>query len=270
MLTIDPKFVDYDFTKDPNYVQGYTGKQTDSMKACMASYGDVAHVYTDAQLKEAAAKIKDAGGSASRLVTRILNQSQEGSCVGNGSTQGNQIVQAKQFGRDRVVQLSAMSLYKRIGRSAQSGAVVSDAWKEMQDRGIIPLDTPENKERFKHTHPATGFSKPLPQGWEETAAMFKGLEATIIDSMAELLSALVDGFPVIVGREGHCICYCDPLFEDGKWHVVYANSWGKWGQAAGHMEYGFGVDTESQIKKSSDWAYAIRSVTTPTFQLQTT
>lgn len=266
-MNIDETYLDVDFPKDPNYVQGYLGKQPE-LKRMLASYGDVAHVYNEQTLIETAKRIEADGGGTERLVTRIYNQKQEGSCVGNGSCQAFEIVQATQFGREKVVPISAMSLYKRIGRSAQSGAVVSDALEAMQDKGVLPLDTDENKQKFKHTHPATGFSKPLPSGWEETAEQFKVLEATVCDSEAEVLSALADGFPVVVGRQGHCICYVSFFLKDGKLFVLYANSWGDWGQAAGHMPSGFGVDTTSQIRQASDWAFAIRSITTPSFQVQ--
>lgn len=262
-MNIDPKFIDVDFSKDPNYVQGYFGKQPD-LKLMMDNYGDVANVYDEATLKEAAKRIKEAGGGCSRLVKYVLNQKQEGSCVGNGTTAALQIIWAKQYGLDKVIPMSAMSLYKRIGRSAQSGAVVSDAWKEIKERGVLPLDTDENKARFKHTHPATGFSVPLPQGWEETAKMFKGLEATICTHVNEVLSALADRCPVVVGRRGHCVCYCDLLYDDN-FVVPYVNSWGKWGSPLGHMEYGFGFDTLQVIKEASDWAFALRSATTPDF-----
>lgn len=263
-------FIDYDFPSDPNYRPGYFGKQRDALRAMMPAYADVAATYSESDLKILADEIDKRKAGLEYLVTRVYNQKQEGSCVGNGSCQGHEVKQAMQFGRDRVVAISAMSLYKRIGRSAQSGAVVSDAWDEMSTRGVLPLDTPENKARFKHTHPATGFGTPLPPGWEETGKLFLGLEATIIDDRLELLSALVDGHPVIVGREGHCICYLRVRWNAtlGRWEAIYVNSWGQWGAAFGHMPYGFGIDTESQIRKSSDWAYAIRSVTTPEFQMK--
>lgn len=263
------KFIDVDFTKDPNYVPGYTGKQP-LLGDRLARYEDAATVYREADLKEIAAEIAKRNAGLEFLVKAIKNQQREGSCVGNGTTQAFEVTQGMKFGRERIVEISAMSLYKRIGSSAQSGAVVSDAWEELEARGVLPLDTAENKARFKHTHPATGFGKSLPSGWEETAAMFKGLEATICDTMPELLSALANGHAVVVGREGHCIVYLRAIWnaELGRWEMLYANSWGNWGIAAGHMPYGFGLDTEAQIKKSSDWAFAIRSITTPEFQMK--
>ena len=261
---MNPKFIDYDFPSDSNYVQGYFGKQPELETLC-ANYEDVAPVYTDEQIKEKIAN-KSRQGGAARLVTRIFNQKQEGSCVGNGSCQAFELAQARQFGKDRVVPISPMSLYKRIGQSAQSGAVVSDAWKEMSAHGVLPLDTPENKKRFKHTHPATGFSVPLPAGWQEKGAMFKGLEATIIRGVQPLKSALSDEWPVVVGRAGHCICYVDILFQS-RWLIPYVNSWGEWGDKYAHWDYGFGFDTDKLFVSASDWAFAIRSITVPSFQL---
>jgi len=269
MNNIDQQFVDVDFTKDPNYVCGYTGKQSE-LAAKLCRYEDAAKVYTDAEAREIADNLAKTSAGMEWLVAAIKNQKQEGSCVGNGSTQAFEIVQGLKFGKDRIVQISAMSLYKRIGNSAQSGAVVSDAWDELEAKGVLPLDNEENKKRFKHTHPATGFSKPLPNGWEETARLFKGLEASVCDTMPELLSALCNGHPVVVGREGHCICYVRPFVKDGRWAMLYANSWGDWGIGAGDHKAGFGVDTETQIKKSSDWAFAIRSITAPDFQTERT
>ena len=263
------KFIDVDFTKDPNYVPGYTGKQP-LLGERLARYEDAATVYKEPELKELASEIAKRNAGLEFLVKAVKNQQREGSCVGNGTTQGFEVLQGLKFGRERIVEISAMSLYKRIGSSAQSGAVVSDAWEELEARGVLPLDTPENKARFKHTHPATGFGKPLPAGWQETAAMFRGTEATVCDTMPELLSALVNGCPVVVGREGHCIIYLRPIWnaELGRWEMLYCNSWGQWGIAAGHMPYGFGIDTESQIRKSADWSFALRSCVTPEFILK--
>lgn len=262
-------YIDVDFTKCPEYVPGYVGKQAElSQRLCR--YEDAANVYSDADLKQLAAEIDQRNVGLEWLIVAIKDQRQEGSCVGNGTTQAFEICQGMKFGRDRIVQISAMSLYKRIGRSAQSGAIVSDAWDELEAKGVLPLDTDENKQRFKHTHQATGFSKALPSGWEETAKLFRGLEASVCDTMPELLSALVNGHPVVVGREGHCIVYVRPMWKDGRWQMLYANSWGGWGIAAGQMKAGFGIDTETQIKKSSDWAFAIRSITVPDFQTERT
>jgi hypothetical protein len=164
-------------------------------------------------------------------------------------------VQAGQYGRDRVVHLSAISLYKRIGRSPNSGAMVSDGLDEMSENGVLPLDDVANRARFgAHVMPNTGFRTPYPDGWQSTAKKFLALEWTIVDRVEELISALFNQHPVVVGRSGHSICYLDPVYEDGALLVRYANSWGDWG------ENGFGYDSLRLIKSSSSWAFALRSV----------
>ncbi len=242
--------VDYDFTKDPRYVKGFNGY---GPRGLYAKYADTAPVIPESDWKELSQQ-----GGCSRLVTRIYNQKQEGSCVANASCQSHEITQARQFGKDRVVHLSAISLYKRIGSSPNSGAMVSSGIDEMVENGVLPLTRPENS-RYKHTMENTGFHTSYPEGWQETAKLFKALEWTEIDSYAELVSCLLLQFPVVVGRSGHSICYCDFLYKDGEPMVRYANSWGDWG------ENGYGYDTLRSIKASSGWAYAPRSVVYPSY-----
>lgn len=252
---IDNKYLDVDFTKDPRYVFGYKGPG-DTQK--FAKYGDNFPTYKEGDWLGIADTIGDTGLDS--LVTRIYNQKSEGSCVANATCQAIEIIQALQFGKDRVSHLSAISLYKRIGRSPSSGANVGDAWDEINESGVLPLDDEANKARFKHTMPNTGFYTPYPDGWQTTAAMFKGLEAFQINSLEELVSAQFNRHPVVVGRSGHSICYVRPMNKDGKLVNKYANSWGDWGEG------GYGFDGMGSMRSSSNGAWALVSVTAPTFQ----
>lgn len=265
---MNERFIDVDFSKEPRYVMGHLGERPEDEKK-FRRYEDVAHIYPRSQWKELAAEMKARGGGLSQLIIWILNQLKEGSCVGNGSTGAVQAKQAQQFGKERTIQLSAMSLYKRIGQSAQSGAVVSDALEALQAHGELPLDTPENKERFKHTMAATGFSQKMPAGWEETGKSFKVDEVTLCKTVDEVVSAGFDEHPTVVGRDGHCVYYTDPIWSEKTGGIVmaYANSWGKWGEPLGHLDYGFGFDSERLISSAAHGCYTIRSVTCPTFQV---
>ncbi len=251
---MNPKFIDVDFTQDPNFCGGYNGPGDLSR---FARYEDEMPVYPESSWVEMAA----ADNAADDLVTRIFDQKQEGSCVANASSQGMEVAQARQFGKDRVVHLSAISLYKRIGSSPSSGANVSDAWDALAADGVLPLDDDENKKRFKHTMPNTGFSTPYPDGWKETAKMFKGLEVYKIDSLPELVAAMLDRFGAVVGRSGHSIFHAKLVNKDGDLFARYANSWKEsWG------EKGFGYDSMSMMKQACHGAYAIRSIIVPAFQ----
>lgn len=248
------QFLDVDFERDPLYVFGDLGVQM--FGDAFGDYADAEEVLTDAEIDAAIEKIDEDGGGLDRLVTRIFNQKNEGSCVANACAQSNQIIQAKQFGKDRVTQLSAVSLYDLIGRSANSGALVSDGLRRMQDTGILPLDTAENRAKYGEcVMPNTGFKKNnRASGWQEVAKQFAGVEALIVRSVNALLTALVNGHPVVVGRQGHSICYCRPMRRNGRRVVKYANSWGDWGDG------GYGYDSESQIRQSASWAFALRTV----------
>lgn len=256
---IDDRFLDVYFPDDPNYVFGDLGV---SFCASFPDYEAAEPLLTWEQI-DAAIEFLDANPEAGldHLITWILNQLREGSCVGNATTQGLQTVWNKQLGKEREVRLAAISLYKQIGRSPNSGAMVSDAMDAIREVGILPLDTPENRKRFgNHVMPATGFYTPYPPDWKQTAAKFRGVEFLVIRSLQAMFSALVKGHPVVVGREGHSILYVRPM--QGR-RVKYANSWGAWGTSGGTLPHGFGIDSANQVQKSASWAFAIRAVSVP-------
>lgn len=245
------KWLDIDFSEQPEYVFGDLGPGEETF--CSA-YEDTVPTLSDADVR-AAVQAEEQTGGADKLVSRIYNQKQEGSCVANACCQSHEIVQALQYGKDAVVHLSAMSLYKRIGRSPGSGAMVSDGLKELSSRGALPLDNEENKARFlDKVMPNTGWSTPFPSDWENTANNFTIVEHHVIRSLEGMKTALVLGHPVVVGRQGHSICYCRLMLKNGRYVVKYANSWGNWG------DNGFGYDSESQMRMSAGWAFAVRQV----------
>lgn len=258
--SIDPRYIDVDFRRQPEYTFGDLGVRAFGPR--LADFADTVPDIPEGEWPALAEQMKAAGGGLTQLVTRIYNQKQEGSCVANAFCQADEIKQAEQFGRDRVVPLSAISLYKRIGSSPNSGAMVDDGIEELTSRGALPLDTPENRARFgDKVMPSTGFYTPYPAGWEAVAKQFSSHEWYAVRSVTSLVTALLKGHPVVVGRQGHSICYCDPVYKNGQLSVVYANSWDySWGFAAGSMSGGFGLDTLSQIRQSATWAATLRSV----------
>lgn len=252
MTDFDDRWLDVDFEQCPEFVFGDLGACTFGQPAFEQRFGTL-----DASEIEAAIDAcEEAGGGLDQLVTRIYDQVQEGSCVANATCQAAEIIQAKERGKDAVVHLSAISLYKRIGRTAQSGAIVSDGWKELKARGVLPLDNEANRRDFAHVMPNTGFSRPFPTGWEETAKHFAGLEAWPINTVEGLFTALLEGHPCVVGRQGHAICYTRLMRDNRRRKIMkYANSWHEsWGQE------GFGFDSESQIREAARWAFAVRAM----------
>lgn len=250
-LIIDDRYIDVDFTIDPLYTMGDNGQ--DPMFFGDA-YEDRYGVMSPEQIDEAIEKQDADDIGLDDLVVNIFNQGKEGSCVANAWGQAHQVLQAKQLGKDRVTKLSAISLYKQIGTSAQSGANVTRGGETMASIGILPLDTPENRAKYKHVMPATGFSTRYPDNWKETAKLFRAHEMYRCKTVEGIFTANLRGFPVIVGRQGHSICYLRPTLYKGKRMMKYANSWGSWG------DRGYGYDTQSQIEMSASGAWAVRSI----------
>lgn len=259
MTDISDEFIDVFFPDAEQFTFGDLGASTFAQRVC---YEDIVPIIPRNQWEQIAEENAASGANGAKLVTRIYDQGQEGSCVANACSQAHEIVQAKQFGEDKVVHLSAISLYKRIGRSPNSGAMVDDGLDEIASRGVLPLDTPENRARFgDKVMSNTGFHKSYPDGWQDTAKLFRGTEWSIIRTFEGMGTALLNQHPVVVGRQGHSICYVELVFKSGRMLAPYPNSWSTgWGQSYGDMPGGFGFDSESQIKMSANWAFALRSV----------
>ena len=258
-IQIDDQFVDIDFDKQPEFTAGDLG-DTPFDRVFGQNYEDVLGVMNERELREAAERQAEYGG-LEELITRIFDQMREGSCVLNASGAGCQAVQAKTYGKDNVIDLSAISAYKQAARSAQSGTTISKGFEVVKNIGFLPLDTPKNREAFGNAvMPNTGWNERYPADWKNTAKHFQLLEANVIRTMPGLLTSLAREQPVIVGRDGHSICYLTLIWDGRKWKVLYVNSWGQWGFAAGDFAYGFGADSASKIQASSRWAYSIRAV----------
>jgi hypothetical protein len=197
------------------------------------------------------------------LIKDRRNQGREGSCVGNGATRSQEYQEAVNYGPERRIPLSAMSVYKRIGRSASSGAVIGDALEAMKKDGALPLNTPAAASIFKaefgfapkHSHPATGFHLRLPDGWQETGRLLAIDEYWRIKSIEGLVTALWGNFGVCYGRSRHCICANDWIEDGGREYIEYDNSWG-----AGWGNNGFGYDELRWLERQPIYGwFAIRT-----------
>ncbi len=262
---VDSKYIDVKFDEQPEYTFGCIEKTEFFGSAPYAE--DVIEILPENRLIEEYEKNKAVGASAANMVTRIYNQGNEGSCVGNATAQAIEVLQAIQFGIDNVVPISAISVYKHIGSSPNSGATIEDACEAIQTIGALPLDTPENRAKFGNiVMPHTGFRTPFPEGYEKVAADFQAFEVFKIRNTAAMKNCLVrPDIVVIVGREGHSVLYVEPEIENRRtWNADYVNSWGKWGFGKGRFDYGFGRDTMRQIEKSSYFAFGIRAIRTST------
>ena len=183
---------------------------------------------------------------------KILNQKQEPSCASFAQIQAMQTRGYWQYGDD-MIELSPISLYHRV-RLRGGGSFIGDNLKQSVNPGILPLDTPENREKFDHVHPMNGENKRLPSGWEATAKYCQVESYLRISTPEEWFAALLNRFPINYGRDGHAICSVYPILSRRNWVFGYANSWHKtWG------DKGFGFDSLGKIRNCT--GYAVMSVT---------
>lgn len=259
---VDDRFVDVDFSKEPEFVFGLIDP---SAFEVFSAYEAAVPILEWNEIDDAIDRMDEQDDGLEWMVDRIFDQGREGSCVANACAQAHQICQAKQFGIENVIDLSAISLYKQIGRSASSGAMVSDGLEVMCSKGILPLDTPKNRELFGNAvMPNTGFNTRYPSDWLLTAVRLAGYEYHRCTTLRGLYTAGVNRDPIIVGREGHSICYARPIRKGSNRGFKGPNSWSlKWGIAAGNMPSGFFVDSQSQTEKSAKSCYVLRQVRKP-------
>jgi len=124
-----------------------------------------------------------------------------------------------------------MSMYKRIGRSANSGAYIPDAAAEIFRLGILPV----TGEPYPHTFPQdTGWSTPLPSGWETTARLWKAVVYTVDDEESGFRVGMDARLRWQIGRSGHSIS--SGGYTGRSWW--YENSWGtRWGDLGKSIGY---------------------------------
>lgn len=268
-MQLDNRFIDYDFQAAPAMYHRGSIIPANAAELCasMPAYEDAVAPIPSSQWKEIVEHIEATKTGAEWLISRVFNQAQEGSCVGNAATQMMEMLQAKQFGKENVTLLAAISLYQLIGRSPSSGAMVSDALDELRRIGVVPLDTPANRERFGDiVMPHTGFYTKRPQGCEAVAANFKADEFYVIRTYEGLITAGLVGDGAVVGRSGHSIKYVRPTFQGSKLLYTYVNSWREsWGFPMAGFKGGFGADSDRSIRSSAGWAFAVRSTITPSW-----
>lgn len=168
-----------------------------------------------------------------RLAKSIRNITEQtmGSCVGHACA--NEIeAGCYMMGGDWLFRrISGMSMYKRIGRSPSSGAYIPDAADEIFSRGIIPV----TGEPYPHTFAQdTGWSTPLPSGWEATGKMWKAIVYSVDDQESGFRVGMDCRLGRQIGRSSHSICAGG--YTGKSWW--YENSWGTdWGDLGKSVGY---------------------------------
>jgi hypothetical protein len=86
--------------------------------------------------------------------------------------------------------------------------------------------------------------------WKVTAKRFRAQEWEWCKTVDEWVSAMINGHVAVGGRDGHAICHCGLVWNNGSVLSTYCNSWGNWGQTLetnlGPLR-SFGFDSERKI-----------------------
>jgi hypothetical protein len=173
-------------------------------------------------------------------VKTVLDQDGVGSCAAE-STTGSLMITRAVAGLPHV-ELNPWGLYAYTSHGRDAGSSIDENLEVARDKGIPPMALwPRSK----------GWSaKPTGQAAEE-AKKYRIAEFFDISSVDEMVTALLLGFPVVWGANGHAIC----AIRHGGNSPIIVNSWGtNW------QQQGFGTwATYSGI----NWqygAFAVRAV----------
>ena len=168
-----------------------------------------------------------------RMARSIRNTTQQtmGSCVGHACA--NEIeAGCYHMGGDWLFRrISGMSMYKRIGRSANSGAYIPDAASEIFSRGILPV----TGEPYPHTFSQdSGWSTAMPRGWEETARQWKALVYTCDDEESGFRIGMDCRLGRQIGRSSHSIFAVGYTGRTWWYENSWGTGWGDFGKSIGY------------------------------------
>jgi len=186
--------------------------------------------------------------SALNYSARFTHQGNSHECVCHASIQSFEIAYNRQLASIKyAIYFSPLALYTRITGGRQwGGSVVMDALRELMNRGAIPEhDGPEwlggrggQIRKFKVTaHQTSGRTEDhwptkgwlresqFPEGWQQTARHFRVLEAFTIPDREAHASALLRGWCVVNGRNGHSIPHTQLVKNENRYLSRYRDSY---------------------------------------------
>jgi hypothetical protein len=169
----------------------------------------------------------------------------------------------KESGEFGSVWLSPLSVYAEANPRQWGGANVRQVMEIAVRRGMLPESKQPREYGFKHTlagttgggglNQASGSWVPVskfPQGWEETAKMFRPLEVIFPESWEQAVCLVLHGYLVSVGRSGHAIPWA--LYNVQEQAMAYPDSYDV-------TRY----DSLRTVKSAWSGSFAIATVTTP-------
>jgi len=199
----------------------------------------------------------------------MLDQGQEGSCVGHGSCAAQML--ARSMSGQTVRHLSPTFIYSLIDGGSDNGAEPADAAMTLTTKGVCLMNEFGEGEYL---------ASKIPTGAYTTAERFKALEIYSCANFDEVVSAFLLGFsvfdtimvgarfdsldsdgvpPVAIGPGNHCTALGESLKQTstGLWVVEHRNSWGTaWGLNGRFFQ----AEANCTRQGSNYEAYAIKSV----------
>lgn len=185
------------------------------------------------------------GATADDHCGRFTHQGKSHECVCHSATMHFESCFNRQLGLGYQVWFSPLALYTRLTRGRQwGGSNVQHSLRVMIAEGMLPEhDGPDghnaqHDHRFKVTiHQTSGRSEAhwptkgwirqgdFPGEWQETAKHFRVLEAYTIPDREAHASALLQGWAVSNGRNGHAICHTKLVKDGGRYLSHYRDSY---------------------------------------------
>ena len=242
-MTIDSKYIDVDFEVEESEDQplGLIPESDDEIMMAAGELQGFEEAYPKLMVPKAKRKemAEEKWPQQRKTVVNIVSQGRTSSCVGFGSAQALEVTRTRRYGVKNYVQLSGMSVYKSIGRTLMSGAMISDGMKQIVNVGALPLSNAENDAEFDLTWDIIDWSRRYPRGWQEHAAPFRVSKWATARGDDEIESAMLNDFCGIVGRSRHCVPYIGMTHSGRSPVIPYGNSWSKnWGDG------GIGYDSQ--------------------------
>lgn len=257
MARVPRNFIDIDFENDPHptgLIEQSHAEIMRALKPANVAVGDFASDYPALMLTKSK-RHELAKATWSKLKKQrgpTKNQKNTSACVGFASAKALENAIRRNYGKRFAIELSGMDVYKTIGRTIMSGAMVSDGMERAAE-GVLALDTAENFARFDLCwgNERADYSRRRPSGWENNVVA-RVTKYAVAQGADAIESGLSQGIPGTYGRSSHCINPHALAIDNGDPFVAYDNSWGDWGDG------GIGYDSYRTYRNL--WMYFVMEI----------
>lgn len=209
------------FIIPPGKKAGCLFRKTKVGAACPIFAEKVA-VMTEAEIREALKKRREAGINVRKFVASILDQDGVGSCATESTTQGVRTTTIMS-GRE-CPELNPWFLYYKSSGGVDRGSSIDENLALARDLGVPSMEVWPRSKGWR--------TKPSAEAYED-ALKHRISEFYELLSGNEVRTALLLGFLVVFGHDSHSELMTDLLEWDG---ADVVNSWGDWEDGGWHAK----------------------------------